>query len=112
LATSALIAIRVGDLSLSPPTACDAVLEGYTDGVDSGGLPFVLSERHHWLRDLATNNLRDPVRFWERFDKLPAVRSVPRAVRRILKAAMPEPGLSFRVVHRQAGLGSHGLGNG
>ena len=26
----------------------------------------------------------------------------------ILKAAMPEPGLSFRVVHREAGLGSLG----
>src|SRR5205807_445946 len=55
LATSALIAIRVGDLSVSAATACDAVLDGYAESLREGGIPFVLSERHPWLRDLATN---------------------------------------------------------
>jgi len=93
LATSALVAIRGGDLSIGAATACDAVLEGYTESLREGGIPFVLSERHPWLRDLATNNLRDPVRFWGRFDKLPTIRSAPDDVMRILKAAMPELGL-------------------
>jgi len=108
LATSALVAIRVGDLSIGAGTACDAVLDGYRESLGQGGLPFVLSERHRWLRDLATNSLRDPVRFWERFDELPTVRSVPIDAMFILKASMPEPGLTFRVVHREAGLGSLG----
>jgi hypothetical protein len=69
----------------------------------------VLSEHNRWLRDLATNKLRDPARFWEKLDGLPGARgAVPAEVLKTLKLAMPEPGLSFRVVHREAGLGSLG----
>src|SRR5437016_411268 len=43
LATSALLAIRVGNLSIDASTACDAVLDGYAESLRAEGLPFVLS---------------------------------------------------------------------
>jgi hypothetical protein len=109
LATSALVAIKQKKLSLEPGSASQAILEGYTAALVRGGCPFVLSERHGWLRDLATNSLRDPTRFWEKFDSLPSMKKrIPHEVMTILQQSMPERGLSFRVVHRRAGLGSLG----
>jgi len=68
----------------------------------------VLSEKHAWLREAVTGRLRDPVLFWQKFAALPSLKKVPPSIATLLKKAMPEPGLDFRVVHRQAGLGSLG----
>jgi hypothetical protein len=109
LAASALLAVKEKGLAIDPEAACDAILEGYTEGFAEGGRPFVLSEHNRWLRDLVTNKLRDPVLFWEKVDGSPGARgAVPAEVLKTFKLAMPEPGLSFRVVHREAGLGSLG----
>ncbi len=109
LAVSAQLAIREDHLSCNPGEACDAILAGYREGMSRGGAPFVLAEQHYLLRKLATSDLRDPVLFWQKLAQLPKVRSeVPSAVRTKLKQALPEAGLPFRVVHRQAGLGSLG----
>jgi hypothetical protein len=108
LATSASIAIKIGHLSSSSVGACEAILDGYSEALKSGGEPFVLSEKHPFLRDTATSRLRDPKLFWGKFAALPTIRSVPTKVFLILKRAMPEPKLPFRVAHRQAGLGSLG----
>ena len=109
LAVSAKLAIKENDLSCDPTDACDAILAGYRDGLSKGGEPFVLAERHHWLRELAVARLRDPGVFWKKFDKVATVRSVvPSTIKQALKRALPEPGLPFRVVHRQSGLGSLG----
>jgi hypothetical protein len=108
LATSAWLAIELGHLSLVPANACDAMLEGYTKGLADGGEPFVLAENHPLLREAVTSRLRDPTIFWEKFAALPTIKSVPAKVMLMLKQAMPERGLAFRVAHRRAGLGSLG----
>jgi hypothetical protein len=109
LATSARLALRGDHLSCDPDKACDVVLEGYRDGLEAGGRPFVLAEHNRWLRNLAHNKLRDPVRFWEKMEnikKLPVV--VPAIVKRVLTQDLPEKLTDGTFVHRRAGLGSLG----
>src|SRR5215467_6284876 len=65
LATSAHIAIREDHLSIRRREACEAILEGYVNGLKIGGTPFVLGEKHAFLRTIALGKLRDPVRFWQ-----------------------------------------------
>lgn len=109
LAASVQLAVKEKDLSSDPAEACDAVLAGYEDALGKGGGPFVLAERHHWLRELAVARLRDPGVFWKKLGDLPVLRAgLPANIRRVLKAALPAPGLPFRVIHRRAGLGSLG----
>lgn len=108
LATSAWLAIEVGHLAFVPANACPAILEGYTKGIENGGEPLVLSEKHPWLREAVTSRLRDPTLFWEKFAALATIKPVPAKVMLMLKQAMPERGLAFRVMHRRAGLGSLG----
>ncbi len=108
LASSAMLALAATDLSLTTADACAAILDGYATGLDKGGEPYVLSERHRWLREAVTGVERDPTDFWTRLTALPTAQRVPAAERALLRAALPEPGLGFRVVHRQAGLGSLG----
>jgi len=108
LAASAWLAIQVRHLSLVPLDACAAILEGYAKGLEDGGEPFVLAEKHPLLREVATSRLRDPALFWGKFAALPTVKPVPANVMRLLKKSMPERGLPFRVAHRRAGLGSLG----
>jgi len=107
LATSAYLAIAGAHLTLRRRRAARAIAEGYAEGLASGGRPFVLEEDHPWLRAIATSRLRDPVAFWQKLSALPSTRVAP-AVRRLLADSLPRPGLSFRVVHRIAGLGSLG----
>src|SRR6476659_1118231 len=75
LATSAHVAIRTSQLRIDLSDACNAILEGYQDGLESRGRPFVLEEHHKWLRATVTSELRDPVRYWAKFDGLEAVRT-------------------------------------
>ena len=109
LAVSAKLAVTAEHLRIKPKDACDAILTGYTEGLKSGGRPFVLSEQHLWLRDIATNSLRDPVGFWQKMAVLPPVQGiVPHDVTAALDRVMPEAGLSYRVRRRVSGLGSLG----
>lgn len=109
LAVSALLASESDHLNLKLKEACDAILTGYMDGLRSGGQPFVLSERHPWLREIATNSLRDPGRFWRTMHAFPVVKhAIPQPAQRALQQLMPDPGLSSRIRRRVAGLGSLG----
>jgi hypothetical protein len=108
LATSSWLGIELGRQSFGPANACAAILEGYTKGLQDGGEPFVLSEKHPLLREAVTSRLRDPIVFWQKLSALPTVKPVPAKVMALLRQAMPERGLAFRVAHRQAGLGSLG----
>jgi len=106
LATSALLAIREHHLALPPRETCQAILDGYRAGLECDGAPIVLAERRRWLRQIALNDLRDPVEFWGRLEsQRPATGPVPHAALRLL---MPVPGLRYRVVSRVAGMGSLG----
>jgi len=109
LAVSATLAVDTKHLAIKPTEAYDALLTGYTEGLNSGGRPFVLAEQHRWLRDIATNTLRDPVEFWQNMEALPPVKgAVPHSVRAALDQLMPESGLSYRLRRRVSGLGSLG----
>ncbi|HEX3628049.1 MAG TPA: DUF2252 family protein [Verrucomicrobiae bacterium] len=108
LATSALLAASEGTSAFKPADACAAILEGYTEGIQSGGQPFVLAECHHALSDLALNELRDPVRFWDKLNQWPQAENVPADVKALLVRALPKGAVPQKIVHRQAGLGSLG----
>jgi hypothetical protein len=109
LATSVLLASREGHLRLPPKDACQAILDGYVESLAGHGRPFVLAEQNVWLRDIATNVLRDPEHFWQKMDSYPTVRSeVPASAVEALEHLMPEPGLEYRLARRVAGLGSLG----
>ncbi len=79
LALSAHVAIAANHLALRPGDACEAILKGYANGLKEGGSPFVLAERHEWLRLTVASELRDPVKFWEKFNTLPTLKTRRRA---------------------------------
>ena len=109
LAVSATLAIKTTRLTIKPTEAYDAILTGYTEGLKSGGRPFVLAEQHRWLRDIATNTLRDPVGFWQKMEALPPVKgAMSNSAQAALDHLMPEPGLAYSLRRRISGLGSLG----
>ncbi len=109
LATSAHLAILANHLAIKPADACEAILKGYAKGLKSGGEAFVLAEEHQWLRLTVASELRNPVRFWEKLSSLPPIKTqIPAKVDKVLREALPEKRLRYRVVHRVAGLGSLG----
>ena len=109
LATSARLAIAANHLSLQDIHACDAILDGYEEGLKAGGRPFVLAEDHAWLRDLARSILSDPVAYWKKMRNLPTVKEdIPETARVAVEHVLPAAGLEYEVKHRVAGLGSLG----
>jgi len=109
LAASALLAIKENHLASPSRAVCETILEGYMEALKDQGEPIVLAERHAWLRELAKSKLRDPLPFWQKLEQWRTVdQLIPTDVREALRDAMPEPDLPFKVVHRQAGLGSLG----
>jgi len=109
LALSAHLAISANHLALRPADACEAILKGYAKGLKEGGNPFVLAERHEWLRSTVAGEFRDPVKFWNKLCDLPTLKTrIPGKAAKALKSAMPSRKLRYRVVHRVAGLGSLG----
>ena len=109
LTTSARLAAHAGDLVLNPGEASEAIYAGYTDALKAGGQPFVLEAEHNGLREMALGELRDPVRFWEKMQALPAwTGDVPTPARAALEQQLPERGLKYVLKHRVAGLGSLG----
>jgi hypothetical protein len=109
LSTSVALAVQENSLSINLEEACEALLSGYSQSLEKGGEPFVLAEEHAHLREMANSSLRDPAHYWQKFDDFPTVDAeTPSEVKRMLEAALPEIFLSYRIVHRQAGLGSLG----
>jgi len=110
LATSALLAIDDEGLALKPRASCNRIAEGYADCLKQQGQPFVLAEQNRFLRDIAVQQLKDPRRYWDRMQSWPDARrtDVPKEVIAILESKMPRPKPDYRIVARQAGLGSRG----
>jgi hypothetical protein len=108
LAVSAQMAISDGIVFCDARDACAAILDGYAEGIKKGGQPFVLAEHHPALRDLALDKSRDPAKFWDKMNQWPDANGIPPRVKKILLRALPETPPSYRIVHRQAGLGSLG----
>jgi uncharacterized protein DUF2252 len=108
LAASALLAIRESRLSMRSDAAIGAILYGYHEGMTKRGRPFVLSEEHSWLRQIAENELRNPTKFWRKIGSLPTASAIPASARKALERSLPAPGMKYRLVRRVAGLGSLG----
>lgn len=109
LAVSAHLATKEKHFSSDLNSVCAALLAGYSQAHQERGRPFILAERHAWLRGLATGELREPIHFWDKLSRWPeAAHEMPNSVKQVLQRALPEAGLAFRVIHRPAGLGSLG----
>jgi hypothetical protein len=108
LAASALMGIEEHVLSIDAEEACEAIIDGYGKSLEKLGRPFILAEGHDHLREMAYAHLKDPDSFWQKLNDLSRLDQVPLQVRTLLESAMPEPGLSLRISHRIAGLGSLG----
>ena len=109
LATSVKIAIDAEGLSIKLRDECNAILEGYRNSLGQGGSPIVLAERDQKLGKLGVDNFKPPSNFWEKLNLLPGIRQpLAKDLKRALEKTLPEPGIEYKVVRRQAGLGSLG----
>jgi Uncharacterized protein conserved in bacteria (DUF2252) len=109
LAASLKIVADAKGLSIKFGDGCDAILEGYSDALNEGGRPIVLAERQQKLSTLGVDSFKPPSNFWEKLNRLPAVRQpLTRDLKRALEKTLPETGMEYKVVRRQAGLGSLG----
>jgi hypothetical protein len=110
LATSAHLAVDERHLALRERDACDAILDGYIEGLEEGGRAFVLSERNTWLWRLAVSELRNPKRFWHLQERkcTPPPVDPPRDLVRFVRTLLPKGSGPLRTFHRTAGKGSLG----
>jgi hypothetical protein len=109
LAVSAHLAVEEEHLQLSVRDVCDAVIDGYREGLAARGKAFVLAEDNRWLRLIALNRLRDPVRFWKRVNALEDFPgNIPTPIKEKLEEDLPETDLPYVKKRRVAGLGSLG----
>jgi hypothetical protein len=109
LATSAKIVIDAEQLVMKFKDACDAILEGYRQTLREGGCPIVLGEREVTLERLGIDAIEAPDDFWPKLQALPAARQPLRPdVRRALARSLPDARLAYKVVRREAGIGSLG----
>jgi hypothetical protein len=109
LAASAELNIDNEDLSVKLKDACDAILEGYRETLQVGGCPMVLAERESALEKLGFDTMEFPQDFWKKLQKLPTLKNgVPRDVRQALEKMLPRDDLDYKIVRREAGVGSLG----
>jgi len=109
LATSVELASEIENLKIGLEEACEAILNGYRESLESGGKPVILDAEHDWLRKIYYQNEKSTEKFWNRLDQLPDIGlEVPADARTALEATFPAKGLEYRVKHRQAGVGSLG----
>jgi hypothetical protein len=109
LAASAQLACEAGHLQIKGKDIDDAIINGYRDALREEGQPFVLGERHDWLRQIAESKLRDPVHFWDKMDSFEKVKEpAPISAIDAIEHLMPAANLKYTLLHRVAGLGSLG----
>jgi len=109
LLASAYLAIEAQHLTVSRKEARQAIEQGYRDSLARGGAPFILAERHQWLRLLALSELRDPVVFWTKILGCSKYKGeLPKDVWRMIHGSMPVRTIHYELRSRIAGLGSLG----
>ena len=109
LAVSVYLADKNHALGATRSQVATAILDGYREGLESGGCPFVLEERHPALCQIAIERLKSAQDFWKKLSALPAYQGrQPKTALRLLMRMLPNGVESLRVVHRVAGLGSLG----
>ena len=109
LAASVKIVIDAEGLSIKLKDGCNAILDGYAESFRDGGCPIVLAEREQKLGRLGVDSFKPPSNFWENLNRLPTVRQpLAKDLKRALEKTLPTAGIEYKVVRRQAGLGSLG----
>ena len=109
LAASVKMASDSGGLEIKLKDGCDAILQGYQQGLKTGGSPIVLAEHEQHLEKLGFDAFAPPPDFWEKLQKLPVVRTgLPRNLKRTFETILPVPGMDYKIVRRKAGMGSLG----
>ena len=109
LSVSAILDASEGEIKVDLGNVVEVILDGYRTCLREGGRPFVLEEKHKWLRQIALNRLDVPAEFWKKMDALPAARTnLPADARNAIARLLPAPQLPYRVVRRIAGVGSLG----
>ncbi|MDE3198231.1 MAG: DUF2252 family protein [Acidobacteriota bacterium] len=107
LAASAHLAIESGHLKIDHREACTEIVNGYREGLEAGGRPWILAEKHVWLKELVA--LRDAAAFWKKIDGLEEWKGrLPKEARRGIERMMPSGFARLRFAPRVAGLGSRG----
>ena len=109
LTASAYLAIEDQHLAVTRREAREAIESGYRDAMARGGGPYVLAEKHNWLRKVALSKLRDPIRFWQKIEACPDFRGkLPESIHELLRGCMPLKQPTVEMKTRIAGLGSLG----
>src|SRR3984957_14743085 len=109
LAASLKIVVDAESLSIKFKDGCDLILEGYGQSLRAGGYPVVLAEQEQKLGKLGVDSFKPPTGFWEKLNQLPAIHQpLPAKAKRALEKTLPNPRMDYKVVRRQAGLGSLG----
>jgi hypothetical protein len=108
LASSVRIVSATGVLQISLRQACDTILEAYRDTLRSGGAPIILAENEHILETLGIKELKGPLNFWKKLNRLPhCQRDCPGQALKALEHSLPRS-VPYKLVRRAAGIGSLG----
>jgi len=109
LAASAILAGGKEGLSLGEGECADAIVQGYWEGLEARGRPFVLAEHHDTLRRLAVARLREADKYWEKLmSATPQPGAAKVRVGSTLLGTLPAGSTDVRWFHRRAGIGSLG----
>jgi hypothetical protein len=109
LAASLKIVLDAEGLSIKLKDGCNAILKGYSETLRAGGCPIVLAEREQELGKLGVDSFKPPTDFWGKLNRLPAVsQPIAKDLKHALERTLPVTGMDYKVVRRQAGLGSLG----
>jgi hypothetical protein len=109
LAASVRVATDLGSFTLKFKEACDVILDGYIECLKNEGRPMVLAENEEKLESLGRECIKHPKEFWNKLNLRPAVSDgVPPEIRQAIEKTFPAKGLPYKVVRREAGLGSLG----
>ena len=109
LATSVELASETQRLKINLEEACDAILDGYHESLQKGGRPLAVGKEGDWLKKAYGRSELQKEKFWEKLNQCALMeREAPPEVQAMLEAALPALGLTYRILHRQAGVGSLG----
>ena len=109
LATSVELASETQRLKINQEAAYTTILDGYHEGLEKGGKAIVVDQEEDWLKKAYVRSELQKEKYWEKLNQCtPMEKETPPDVLSMLEAALPAPGLSYRLIHRQAGVGSLG----
>lgn len=109
LAASVKISKRLGLFDIRLGRACKIILQAYQNTLKHNGYPIVLAEQERQLEKLGIEALKTPLGFWKGLNDRPAFSGrLPPDAKDSLLRTLPDHHLKYKVIQREAGLGSLG----